>query len=764
MSQAESLTQRRPRAILRRSSGLWEHATNLGVWGLSLDVVPATGSLSCTAAGRITNCGRPAAGLRVVCWLVTQIGLPDLGKPCRVSWPTSRQVGEKTSTGDGTFAIAFSVFRPADACYFSAKVRVELFDGATRVWQSPQVALAPTVRFDHELVPDCPGDGAVIRVIDDRGATVSKADVYVNGRLRGRTDASGNLVLPNGLAMGDRLVARKVWRQTATPRDWIYRVYVTSLRVRHDQDGNNVQLSQQLVTDPELVQVVRVERRNTLVGLNLRASIEWDATTLDFRRYQARLYDLSELLYNATDGQMLVEQVSLADDGLWWDEADLQIYANLNQASNASVDGLFNDRGHIRLNPNDAHFVGTLLHELGHYAFGVLDEYEDAAGENDTSNGPPCTLNSDDTQPPYADGFGKDSCFMRGAREGAGGKNQKKLCSMHPDNPHAPGTEQGPVDCWTELVDRFGDSAKWRLQTPVSRNAIVDRLPDSGLMLRGSEPPPGDDQRPLSFVPVLDWKTTAREVPANHPNLCDQLVLRARYHSSVVEGAHVVLLTAEGRRIYQGRTKVTKPYRLNYGVQTGPGEVPIRGAHLGDHLDAYLPLGGLSFAFDRVQVGVCGGTVVANLERVEVDPRELDDWLHKFVRDPVVRPLWPGERKAIASADGRVRLVMQDGSIETAGELKLAERPDLMPALPASHSVVSGPYLATCTTGARLRRPAVLRFDLLGEAAERQTFEVWAGDEEGHWAELEGATTNQRVVTANVDRLGVWILLLHRGE
>ena len=322
--------------------------------------------------------------------------------------------------------------------------------------------------------------------------------------------------------------------------------------------------------------MLRLERRNTLIGFNLRASIEWDATPADFVRYRDHLYDLSELLYNATDGQMLVEQVTIADDGLYWDEADVQIYASLNQAANADPDGLFDDSDHIRLNPNDAHFAGTFLHEFGHYAFGVRDEYEDASDEDDKSDGPPCTLASDVDTAPFGEGFGKDSCFMRGAREGAAGENQKKLCSMHPANPHAPGTEQGPVDCWTEVIDRYGDSSKWRLQTPVSRNAIVDRLPESGQPLKGDTPAPGNDDRPRSFIPILDWKTRSSEVPASHSRLCERLTLRARRNGRLVEGARVWLVTRQGRAIYQGWTRVQNPYDLEYGAQTGPGEIPIR--------------------------------------------------------------------------------------------------------------------------------------------------------------------------------------------
>ena len=172
-------------------------------------------------------------------------------------------------------------------------------------------------------------------------------------------------------------------------------------------------LRQHRVSDPTDVQLLRLERRNALVGFNLRASIEWDATPLDFERYRDRLYDLSELLYNATDGQMLVEQVTISDDGLYWDEADVRIYANLNQASVASVDGLFRDTGRIRMNPNDGYFVGSLLHEFGHYAFGVLDEYEDAPGQSDRSDGPPCTLASDGTTGPFGNGFDLESSSRR---------------------------------------------------------------------------------------------------------------------------------------------------------------------------------------------------------------------------------------------------------------------------------------------------------------------------------------------------------------
>jgi hypothetical protein len=727
----------------------------------------ASETLASLVTGRITSCGRPAVGSRVVCWRVLQIGFPGDYKPCEVSWPTSTRVGDERVDSNGSFSFSIDVTRPAEACFFLAKAWVEVYDGATRVWRSDQRVLGPTVRFDHELVPDCPDGASVIRVVDESGATVRSAEVFVNGRLRGRTDDVGTLVVSGGLDAGDLLVARRAMRQASTPRDWIYRVYVTSMRVRHDTSGNNVELRQQPVSDPTDVQVLRLERRNALVGFNLHASIEWDATPLDFERYRDRLYDLGELLYNATDGQMLVEQVRISDDGLYWDEADIRIYANLNQASNASVDGIFRESGVIRMNPNDAYYSGDLLHEFGHYAFGVLDEYEDLAGQDDKSDGPPCTLKSDLTTAPYGNGFGKDSCFMRGARDGVNGRNQKKLCSMHPANPHAPGTEQGPVDCWSEVIDRYGDSPSWRLQTPVSRNAIVDRLPDSGQPLRGAQAPPDGHQRPRSFVSVLDWKARSTSSSRTYAGLCQNVTVRARYAGALAEGARVWLRTAQGRSVYQGWTKVARPYDLAYGVRTDPGEIPLRGAHVGDRLHVFLPLGGTAVAVGEAAVTACDRTILVELERVELPPDELLVWAAGTdgPSGAVARAVWPEERKAVASADGRLRLVLGEGSIRTSDELRVEERPDLVPALPAERHLLAGPYRAALASGTHLYAPAVLRFSVPEhESVNPDALEVWTRDAEGSWSAVPSTVVRDPlVVTATTERLDAW-LLLHHGE
>ena len=165
----------------------------------------ADATLSSTVSGRITSCGTPAVGSRVVCWRVLQIGLPGEHKPCEVSWPSSSRAGEDLVDSNGNFSIAVEVFRPADACFFSAKAWIEVYDGPTQLWKSEQRTLAASVRFDHELVPDCSAGASTVRVIDESGRRVSYAEVFVNGRLRGQTDGGGTLVVAEGLDTDDLL-------------------------------------------------------------------------------------------------------------------------------------------------------------------------------------------------------------------------------------------------------------------------------------------------------------------------------------------------------------------------------------------------------------------------------------------------------------------------------------------------------------------------------------------------------------------------------
>ena len=115
--------------------------------------------------------------------------------------------------------------------------------------------------------------------------------------------------------------------------------------------------------------------------------------------------------------------------------------------------------------------------------------------------------------------------------------------------------------------------------------------------------------------------------------------------------------------------------------------------------------------------------------------------------------------------DGRLRLVLQDGSIRQSDELSVEERPDLVAPLPAEYHVVSGPYQAALASGNALGRPVVLRFGVPEhEAVDPHSLEVRARDADGDWSVLPCTViTEPLVVTATTEQLGAW-LLLHRAH
>jgi hypothetical protein len=472
---------------------------------------PATGA---TIMGRLTFCGRPAADFRVVAFEARRVGIedPEFHPPCRIGSEIHRNLGTAIVAADGTFSLAFAPFDPPeDACFFEAHIRLTVVDNTGRVWAAATRPAGDVIRYDAELVAGCTAGSGLIRVLDPIGLPVRDAQVFVNGVNRGLTNPLG-LVVVDGLAAGDRVAARLRVHENETDRDahdvdsdrdWNYRVYITSVPVTHDANGDHVRLPLLVVADPTAIQEVRLSRSNTLIALNLRVSVEWNAQVGQLASFRDRLLEVSQLMFNATDGQFCIERLAILDNGRLWDEADIQVYASINQHSNATVDGFFDDDGHIRMNPYDCLYPGTWLHELGHYAFGARDEYK-RDDDWDNANGPPrCTLASTSGSPPFTDGAEKDSCLMRGAQV----TSRKKFCSAHSANPHIGGTLQGDQDCWNTILERYG-GPNWRLLTPVIRGAIPGRLPDSG------EP---RDERAPHQVRTLTRLATTFPWPAGSP-------------------------------------------------------------------------------------------------------------------------------------------------------------------------------------------------------------------------------------------------------
>ena len=68
--------------------------------------------------------------------------------------------------------------------------------------------------------------------------------------------------------------------------------------------------------------------------------------------------------------------VSVVDNGTQWNQADYRACADWDQGSNADMNGINGASGAVRMNPFNMMYPGIVLHEFGHYAFDLGDEYE----------------------------------------------------------------------------------------------------------------------------------------------------------------------------------------------------------------------------------------------------------------------------------------------------------------------------------------------------------------------------------------------------
>lgn len=152
------------------------------------------------------------------------------------------------------------------------------------------------------------------------------------------------------------------------------------------------------------VQTLVVSQRNPLLLLNLSVSLEWEASSdrayLD--QLQANLLRTSQLLYDWSNGQIALGNVTIGSGKLGWETADIQIFASNGVRPNATQGGIVSspitatftvdgsprqvvfEPGHIRMGAtwrsdgvagavSGEDWARALAHEIGHYAF-FLDE------------------------------------------------------------------------------------------------------------------------------------------------------------------------------------------------------------------------------------------------------------------------------------------------------------------------------------------------------------------------------------------------------
>ena len=118
----------------------------------------------------------------------------------------------------------------------------------------------------------------------------------------------------------------------------------------------------------------------TIVDGKLNLSVLFTYREDDPNAWQPMFEEANRLLYNATNGQLQLGTIRLHNCG--WDRPDIDIWIlNNNSGAFGNVLGL-GDEGHIFLSQTHESSSGGalgqfgLVHELGHYAFGLYDEYK----------------------------------------------------------------------------------------------------------------------------------------------------------------------------------------------------------------------------------------------------------------------------------------------------------------------------------------------------------------------------------------------------
>ncbi|MEI6091027.1 MAG: T9SS type A sorting domain-containing protein [bacterium] len=223
-------------------------------------------------------------------------------------------------------------------------------------------------------------------------------DLYLNDVKMGpiTTDEAGKFGTATYKAkIGDSLrIERKVEGTSAIKANHqnldnlIYEVFVDNTSI--DKKGIN----SDYVLDTEFN--VTLKLVHTTLRYNLLVSVEWDANAAYLDTLKNQLRNMSNYLYDVTDGQLYLNKVEICDNKVNWNDCDIQIFANNMVWPNANVACISKITGQVHMprlwqgNSNasrnttannnwldnflDYNYT-SIAHELGHYMLGFYDEY-----------------------------------------------------------------------------------------------------------------------------------------------------------------------------------------------------------------------------------------------------------------------------------------------------------------------------------------------------------------------------------------------------
>ncbi len=334
-----------------------------------------------------------------------------------------------------------------------------------------------------------------IYTVDEHGVPISGTTIYRNsqpisssGNETTLTDGQG-LMTTTALSVGDYLVALSSPLHTkATVREAhelegggnvAYQIYKTSLLL--DATGQPLPYQVPSVAQPH---TLVIQPDNPLVLFNIVVSIEWDATEDYINTIEEAFEKASDYLYDVTDGQMAFGWVSIYDKAQYWADADFQFSTKNTVRPYAFVGGIISeDEAHaIRVGRfwnrqggnsgvwNEPDGYRTLIHEFGHYALHLQDEYfvrkVDPNGNLTADQNVACT---DPLIKKSTSGDATNASIMYWHY------NTSELAGADRWNENCQATEQHRVNGksdWETVLEHYGGPG-WTLNTPSSRGSVM---------------------------------------------------------------------------------------------------------------------------------------------------------------------------------------------------------------------------------------------------------------------------------------------------
>lgn len=314
-----------------------------------------------------------------------------------------------------------------------------------------------------------------VRVVKE-GLPRANALVLQDGVLQGLTDTEGIVrTAPNSTTVVLDPIQTGTTARGAH-NGWAYRSYTSNIAV--NQDGSVT------IADRARPQIFTTAKTNPLILFNILVSVEWDADAAYLTMLEDALRKASDYLYDVSDGQMALGEVTIYDNGQYWTDADFQISTKNTVRPYAYIGGISaaEDSAHaIRVgrfwdggsgnqgNWNEPNGYRTLIHEFGHYALYLEDEYFvrklDAEGRFIGRQNAACTsqdIFSAAEQPTNASLM----FYQYKASELADGDRWNVNCQN---------TEQHRINGksdWETVLQHYGGT-EWVLHTPTTRGSVM---------------------------------------------------------------------------------------------------------------------------------------------------------------------------------------------------------------------------------------------------------------------------------------------------